>query len=82
MIQGVRYDLLNTLLVNELQKQARQNSAQEKQIEALAAQGQQANTQAQQVEALTARLVELEAAVGAQQQRPAVPARYKPGKDL
>jgi hypothetical protein len=78
---AVRYELLSPLLLNELQKQARQNAAQEEQLtyqarhiadqdrqiadlqQQLTALARQAK---EQVDAVSARLVQVEAVLGAQ----------------
>jgi hypothetical protein len=77
--QTVRYHFVNALLLNEVQRQARQAEAQQREIEAqrraieaqqrenaaLAAEVRRMSTEARQIDSLTARLVELEKALGA-----------------
>ena len=66
-IETVKYHLLAALLLNEVQKQAGQITAQERTMKA----------QAQQIETLTARLVQIEATVSAQGHTPPLEASYK-----
>jgi hypothetical protein len=87
--QTVRYHFVNAMLLNEVQKQAREIDAQRQQITeqahemtTLREQVQQATTQAQQIEALTARLVQLEATVSSQGHTPAQQASYQAGPTL
>ncbi len=77
--QTVRYHFVNAMLLNEVQRQARRVEAQQREIEAqrrdieaqqrvnaaLAAEVHRVSVEAQQVGSLTARLVELERALGA-----------------
>jgi len=77
--QTVRYHFVNALLLNEVQRQARRVEAQQREIDAqrraleterresaaLAAEVRRMSAQARQIDALTARLVELEQALGA-----------------
>lgn len=58
----MRYHFINTMLLNELQKQERRIESQEETIKAQAAQIEQLSAQAQQIESLTARLAKLKAA--------------------
>jgi hypothetical protein len=87
--QTVRYHFVNAMLLNEVQKQARQITAQRqqlseqgRQIETLTSQARQVNAQTQQIEALTGRLVQLEATVSAQGHAPAVEASYRNASGL
>lgn len=77
--QTVRYHFVNAMMLNELQKQARQVAAQRRQ---LTEQARQMKDQAEQLEMLRARLVQIEAAVGVQSGSPALKASYAPGSDL
>ena len=71
----VRYQFLAPMLLNEVQKQARQIEAQRQEIERLAARARQADAQAEQIRLLTARLVHLEATVSGKAHTMPQPAR-------
>ena len=80
--QTVRYHFINAMLLNEVQKQARQIAAQERTMQVQAEQIERLTAQAQQIETLMARLVRLEAAVNTEGKAPAAEVSYKLGKDL
>jgi hypothetical protein len=69
--QTVRYHFVNAMLLNEVQKQARQIETQKAQL------AQQAREMKAQMDALTVRLMQIESVVGAQGYVPAVEASYK-----
>ena len=71
--QTVRYHFVNAMLLNEVQKQARQLTAQHRR---LTEQTLRMKEQARQIGALTTRLVQIETVLGAQQHAPAIEARY------
>jgi hypothetical protein len=87
--QTVRYHFVNALLLNEVQRQARRAEAQQGEIEAqrrdleaqrhenaaLAAEVRRLSGNARQFDSLTARLVELEKALGAGAEARPIPAR-------
>lgn len=72
--QTVRYHFINAMLLNEVQKQARQIQAQRQQIEDQTAHVKGLTTQ---IEALMTRLVQVEAALGTPGRVPPVEASYK-----
>ena len=74
--QTVRYHFVNAMLLNEVQKQARQIAAQRQQLTQQAREMAQLKEQTRQIGTLTARLTQLEDAVSAQGQAPAVKASY------
>jgi len=78
-IETVKYQFLDSMLLNEVQKQARQIDSQRKQLadlqEQLTAQARQVK---EQTDALAARLVQVEAVVGPQGHVAAVEVGYKP----
>jgi hypothetical protein len=80
--QTVRYHFVNAMLLNEVQRQARQAAAQQHDIDALqrenaalAAEVRRMSGEARQIDSLTARLVELEKALGAGTEARQMPVR-------
>jgi len=78
----VRYHFVNAMLLNEVQRQARQAEAQQRDIDALrrenaalAAEVRRMSGEARQIDYLTARLVELEKALGAGTEARQMPVR-------
>ncbi|MBI4517302.1 MAG: tail fiber domain-containing protein [Deltaproteobacteria bacterium] len=78
--ETVRYHLLVPMLLNEVQKEARQIGRQRQQLEEqqtrLTEQARQIKEQAQRIEVLAARLVQVEAVLGARGREPAVETSY------
>ena len=82
--QTVRYHFVNAMLLNEVQRQARQAEAQQHDIDALqrenaalAAEVRRMSGEARQIDSLTARLVELEKALGAGTEARQMPVRVE-----
>ncbi len=80
--QTVRYQLLAPILLNEVQKQARQIETQKTQIKQLTEQARKFADQLGRVDALSAQLAQLEATAGTQRKPPALQAAYRRQPDL
>ena len=79
---SVRYHFLTPMLLNEVQKQARQIAEQRELITAQAQRISELTDRAQQVETLAARLTQVEAAIESAGRVAAVPARCSDGRGL